>query len=349
VSLSVVIRSKDEADRLRLTLASLARQTVAAEVVVVDDGSNDHTPAVLDEASRALRLVVVRHETARGRSAASNAGAAAASGEVLLFLDGDTLGAPTLVERHLAAHAGRDDLIGRGENYHLRCTRFLLDPETGAARPGEEARLARMPADERAALRVTRQQVRDDFASIARRAEPSIYPGAGPRRLAELEMQALREHHDCGVLWAAAAGQNQSVSRWRFLASGGFDEGLDLNEHRELAFRLCAAGARMTAVAGAASYHLTHRTGWRDPLRDMSWERRFYDAHPVTAVKLLSVFWASLGPTKAIAPEARIASLPALEAAARGETGIDYDAVRATLGLPTLGRQAAAATVGSAV
>jgi glycosyltransferase involved in cell wall biosynthesis len=43
LSLSVVIRSRDEADRLRLTLTSLGRQTVEVEVVVVDDGSTDHT------------------------------------------------------------------------------------------------------------------------------------------------------------------------------------------------------------------------------------------------------------------------------------------------------------------
>ena len=39
---SVIVRSKDEADRLRPTLTSLAKQTGAVEVIVVDDGSTDH-------------------------------------------------------------------------------------------------------------------------------------------------------------------------------------------------------------------------------------------------------------------------------------------------------------------
>ena len=39
MSVSVIVRSKNEADRLRLTLTSLARQTVPAEVIVVNDGS----------------------------------------------------------------------------------------------------------------------------------------------------------------------------------------------------------------------------------------------------------------------------------------------------------------------
>jgi glycosyltransferase involved in cell wall biosynthesis len=336
VKLSVIIRSRDEADRLRLTLASLSRQTAPAEVVVVDDGSGDHTRAVLAEAAKTLPLVVVRHEAAKGRSAASNAGARAASGEVLLFLDGDTLAGPELVERHLARHAETPGLIRRGETLHLRCTRFLADPETGAAKLGEEARIGRLSADELTRMRVTRDQVLNDFNAIRTRAEPGVYPGAGPRHLHELEMQALRDRPDCTVLWAAASGSNQSVRRDAFIAAGGFDERLDINEHRELALRLCEAGGRMGAVDGAFSYHLTHRSGWRDPLSDARWETLFYAAHPIPAVKLLAVFWASLGAGRDLAPEDRIGSLAELEIAARGETGVDYDGVRQRLGLPAL-------------
>ncbi|HLJ20574.1 MAG TPA: glycosyltransferase, partial [Stellaceae bacterium] len=263
MKLSVVIRSKDEAPRLRLVLASLVRQTVPAdEIVVVDDGSSDETPSVLAEAARALPLTPVRHGSAHGRSAASNAGARRASGEVLLFLDGDTLAAPNLVERHLAVHAATGGRLGRGETMHLRCTRFLRDPETVAPRAGEEARIAALPPAEIERLRVSRAQVMENFPAIAARAEPGIYPGAGPRRLQALEVDALRHHPDCPVLWAAASGSNQSVDRERFLRAGGFDERLDINEHRELALRLCDAGARMTLVEGAAAFHLTHRSGW---------------------------------------------------------------------------------------
>ncbi|HLK25619.1 MAG TPA: glycosyltransferase family 2 protein [Caulobacteraceae bacterium] len=336
MTLSVVIRSRDEADRLRLVLASLARQRGLSEVVVVDDGSTDHTQAVLAEAASVLPLVAIRHADSRGRSAASNGGAAAASGDVLLFLDGDTLAGPELVQRHLAAHAGEAGTIGRGEVFHLRCTRFLKNPETASPMPGQEARLAATSANELDKIRVTRQQVLDDFSSIERRAEPGIYPGAGPRLLGALEAEALRAQPGLGVLWAAASGANLSVSRAAFLAAGGFDEGLDLNEHRELAFRLCQAGLRMRLVEGARSYHLTHRTGWRDPLTERGWEAVFWRKHPVRAVKLLSVFWASLAPRSPLPARARIGTLAELEAAALADNGIDYDAARRALGLPDL-------------
>ncbi|HMK69258.1 MAG TPA: glycosyltransferase family A protein, partial [Stellaceae bacterium] len=182
---SVVLRSRDEADRLRLTLASLTRQTVGAEIVVVDDGSVDHTPNVIAEAAASLPLTVVRHETARGRSAAANAGARAATGELLLFLDGDTLAGREFVAQHATLHATGDRLVARGETFHLRGTRFLRDPETGSPAPGQEARIARLPAVELQQIRVTRAQVLDDFAAIERKANPGIYPGAGPQRLYE--------------------------------------------------------------------------------------------------------------------------------------------------------------------
>jgi hypothetical protein len=233
-------------------------------------------------------------------------------------------------------------LVGRGERFHIRSTRFLQDPETGAPRRGEEARLAGMSPDERARLTVTRADVLADFASIARRAEPGVYPGSGPRLLQAIEIEALRAHPDCTVLWAAACGSNLSVPRNIFLRVGGFDEAIDINEHRELALRLCRHGARMTFAEGAHDIHLTHRVGWRDPLVDTRWERTFYEAHPILAVKLLSVFWASIAPGTTIPPAARIASLPELEIAARGDNGVDYDAVRRLIGaLPELPARAA--------
>ena len=313
---SVIIRSKDEADRLRLTLRSLSRQSELAEVVVINDGSSDHTERVVDEATGWMPIVRREHSVPLGRSGAANAGASIASGEILIFLDGDTLAGPDFVSRHLEAHRKMPGIVGRGETHHLRCTRFFADPETGSPRPGEEPRVAALSPTELARMRVTLHDVMEQFQSIHARSQPGIYPGAGPRRLFEVEMDALRSHPDCSVLWAAASGSNQSVNREAFLDSGGFDVGLTINEHRELALRLCNSGARMVPVDGAFTYHLTHRTGWRDPATDMEWEDRFYRAHPVPAVPLMSVLWASMSDPVPFPPAARITSLPALEAAA---------------------------------
>ena len=325
--ISVVIRSKDEADRLRLTLRSLACQTVRPQVVVVNDGSSDHTPDVIAEAAGDLDLVQVHHAMPAGRSAAANAGVEKAQGQVVLFLDGDTLAAPDLVALHELAHREGDNLIVRGETWHLRCTRQFLDPESGSPRPGEEAGVARMSAAELARSLVTRQQITNDFGVIDRRAQPGIYPGYGPRKLFELEMQALTSSPDCGVLWAAASGSNQSLRRCSFIEAGGFHPDLSINEHRELALRLSLRGGRMVGTK-AKTYHMIHRSGWRDPLHEKHWEEVFFQAHPTAQVALMSVLWASIG-EPSLPQSAQIRSLPELEQAAARVVGLsDCDGIR---------------------
>jgi glycosyltransferase involved in cell wall biosynthesis len=333
---SVVVISCNEAPRLRLVLESLAAQdltprdggpSVDLEVVVVDDASTDETRDVLLEARSRLPLQVRRHDQSWGRSPSRNDGVAAARGEVVIFFDGDVLAWARLVALHAATHAGRVGVMGRGETYHLRCTRFFHDPERGTPRPGEEDRVARMGPQLHAAL-VTREQIRSRFDAVTARGEPGIYAGAGPRRLYELEMQALHAVPGASILWMAASGHNFSVRREEFRAVGGFHPRLTINEHRELAIRLQQRGARMVPVSGARSFHMLHRTGWRDPLVDTDWERTFYEAHPTLATQLMSVFWLSLSGDRDVPEQARILSLEQLEAIVQGGTDVDYSALR---------------------
>ena len=83
--LSIIIPTLDEAEGIAVTLAALQPlRARGCEVIVADGGSADGTA----ELARPLADTVVAAE--RGRARQQNAGAAAATGDALLFLHADT-------------------------------------------------------------------------------------------------------------------------------------------------------------------------------------------------------------------------------------------------------------------
>ena len=88
-SVSVVIPVKDRAEELRRCLASLAalrypREKI--EIIVVDDGSSDTCREIAEDWGA---IMLSSGGTGLGPSAARNIGAAAATGEILAFIDSD--------------------------------------------------------------------------------------------------------------------------------------------------------------------------------------------------------------------------------------------------------------------
>jgi glycosyltransferase involved in cell wall biosynthesis len=73
-----------------LVSRTLAELTDDWEVIVVDDGSRDRTPEVLDELSKVCpRLRVVTHQSNRGYGGALRSGFEAATKEWVFYTDGD--------------------------------------------------------------------------------------------------------------------------------------------------------------------------------------------------------------------------------------------------------------------
>ncbi|HEX8091630.1 MAG TPA: glycosyltransferase [Blastocatellia bacterium] len=102
---SVIVPTHNRPDGLAETLDYLRRQSVASdcfEIIVVDDGSLP--PVTLAESVRGPRCRLVRLNGLE-RSAARNRGADIAKGEVLIFVDDDTVVRPDFVASHLCAHA----------------------------------------------------------------------------------------------------------------------------------------------------------------------------------------------------------------------------------------------------
>lgn len=128
MKLTIVIPVLNEAARLPETLAQLAGMRArGVEVIVVDGGSTDESVAV-------AHATGVRTLSAQaGRACQMNAGAAAATGDVLLFLHADT----TLPQRADAivldalgsgSHAwGRFDVLIDGRPWMLRVVAAMMN------------------------------------------------------------------------------------------------------------------------------------------------------------------------------------------------------------------------------
>jgi glycosyltransferase involved in cell wall biosynthesis len=95
--MSVVLPVRDSeqniANRVENVLNALADMSHAAtEVVVVDDGSKDSTPEVLDELkTRFPQVRVVRHSRPRGLEAAGQSGLEKATGDLVFIQETDTM------------------------------------------------------------------------------------------------------------------------------------------------------------------------------------------------------------------------------------------------------------------
>lgn len=107
---SVIIPTYNRADDVRETLASLARLNPAGdwEVIVADNNSRDHTPAVVAAAAKTFP-VALRYlfEPEQGRCAALNAGIRAARGQIIVTTDDDVRVEPEWLDaaaRALDAH-----------------------------------------------------------------------------------------------------------------------------------------------------------------------------------------------------------------------------------------------------
>ncbi len=91
--LSIVIPARNEGENLGWVLAELETALAGRrfEVIVVDDGSNDDTGAVLaaERKRRSFPVRHLRHDRSTGKSLALRTGAFAARGELVATLDGD--------------------------------------------------------------------------------------------------------------------------------------------------------------------------------------------------------------------------------------------------------------------
>ena len=108
--ISVIVPVFNEEENITILQKELENALAGTdhEIVFVDDGSTDQTAAKIATSST-VRLI--RFEQNRGQSAAIYAGAQAARGNVVIFIDGDLQNDPADIPRLTAEIARGADLV----------------------------------------------------------------------------------------------------------------------------------------------------------------------------------------------------------------------------------------------
>ena len=228
-SFSVIIAAYNGARTIGRAIESVLDQTWPAhELVVVDDGSTDDTGRIVGRYVPQIRYL---RQPNAGVSTARNAGARAASGDWLAFLDADDWYYRDRLRWHaewVARESGLDFLTGDYEYRNAEGSLISRSMEVTAAG-------------------------RAMLEKAAGRREVTMEGG---------EMTAFVEHHfgDTHTL---------SVPRATFLRLGGYPVGRAVCEDVNLLIRLCASSRRIGVVCEPMGVYCVHADSAtrRDPLR----------------------------------------------------------------------------------
>ena len=87
--LTVVIPVYNEEATLREIVEVVRQEPTRKEIILVDDGSTDGTPAILEELETTPGIRVIRHEKNSGKGAALKTGFREAEGNVVIIQDAD--------------------------------------------------------------------------------------------------------------------------------------------------------------------------------------------------------------------------------------------------------------------
>lgn len=126
---SIVIPAHNEAATVAIVVRAALKSPVD-EILIVDDGSRDRTPAILSTFRGERRVRVIRHTRNQGVGAARRHGARAARGSIIGFFDADVRNAsPAMIKKLFAPIiVGKADfVIGRSARSG-RLSRFFARP-----------------------------------------------------------------------------------------------------------------------------------------------------------------------------------------------------------------------------
>lgn len=124
-SLSIIIPAKNEHEGLKSVLPTLCKRYADAEIIIVDDGSDDDTV----ELCRSYPVKVISHKYSMGNGASVKTGIRNADGEYLVFMDADGQHRPEEIGKLMEKlQEGYDMVVGARKNAsHASTARYLAN------------------------------------------------------------------------------------------------------------------------------------------------------------------------------------------------------------------------------
>lgn len=257
MKISLVIPTCNKLSRLKLVLASLARQTYPREkweTIIVDDGSTDGTETYIGASPYGLPIRYIRKAN-QGRAAARNSGLAAARNELVIFIDDDVILSPEFIAAHAALQQGGGGVV-HGRIVNLSYLKFFEDPSEGILYPYLEGKNQKWEGLKSKCI--TEEDILHRFSEKVGRQSSLTDMEATIQRVLTLPKPELS--------WIGFTGGNVSARRAQLEAAGGFDEAFGRNwgcEDLELGYRLVLSKVPIRYSEMAVNYHVAHyRAGY---------------------------------------------------------------------------------------
>ena len=285
VRISVILPVYRLRHRLRATLASLEAQTLpkaAFECIFIDDASADGSAETVEAWQGSIARRVLRNATNLGRSRTRNRGWRAASGDIVVFLDGDMIAHPRLLEIYLERFAARDVDVVSGRRWCID-----LRPHAGS---GDEliARLAK-----RTPAQLFRNNARADFAALLGRSHLGMYPTPGQATVEREVAEVCRRFPDALTRALAFVTSNVAVRAKALSETRGFLPLLARGEDTELGLQLATAGKKFEYATDAEAIHPFE--GFTGTSEENDYTREAcITLYPMMAVALWWIWWAQV-------------------------------------------------------
>ena len=237
MEVSLIIPIYNQADSLKCVLESIKYINFSNkqyEIVVIDDGSSDNIKGIIKGYQNDLNIRYLCHESNKGRAAARNTGANAASGDILIFTDGDRVLSPDFLREHYQMNREYSVCMGKAVEIYSRIPNDTIE-------------------------RFVYDIVKENM-SVMKYAYHYAYQ--------ELVFNIYGENgkNHSGIPWISLLSGNFSIRKKIFQDLGGFDENFQSwgLENIEFGYRAYKAQVEFLYNEKATNYHLFHQAN-RNP------------------------------------------------------------------------------------